>query len=154
LVLNTTFCTMTPEYIQTYHERPLQYKVLCVMGFIFGGFTLIYSLFFLILGGIQNDLLEFVRPGIMPLSWYPVSGMVYSIVAFVLSVSAFIGLIQIWNRVRTGYWIFSVSMLLFLLLPFIFFEVPFLWLFKTLSPYIVITGLFIMLFHYNMKFME
>jgi hypothetical protein len=145
---------MTPEYIQSYQERPLQYKVLCVMAFIFAGFTLIFSLFFLILGGIQNELLEFIRPGIMPASWIPVGGLIYSILAFVLSLVAFVGLIQIWNRVRLGYWIFSISMVLFLILPFIFLEVPFFWMIKTLSPFLVITGFFILLFHYNIKHME
>lgn len=145
---------MTAEYIQAYQERPLQYKVLCVMAFIFGGVTLIFSLFFLILGGIQNELLEFIRPGIMPASWIPVGGLIYSIVAFVLSVVAFVGLIQIWNRVRIGFWIFSISMVLFLILPFIFLEMPFFWMIKTLSPFLVITGFFILLFHYNIKYME
>ncbi len=145
---------MTPEYIQSYQERPLQYKVLCVMAFIFGGFTLIFSLFFLILGGIQNDLLEFMRPGILPEKLMPLGGLIYSIIAFVLSVVAFVGIIQIWNRVRLGFWIFSISIFLFLLLPFIFLRVPFLWLFKTLSPFLVIAGFFILLFHYNIKHME
>jgi len=124
------------------------------MAFIFGGFTLIFSLFFLILGGIQNDLLEFTRPGILPQSLEPLGGLIYSISAFVLSVVAFVGLIQIWNRVRLGFWIFSISMLLFLILPFVFLKVPFLWLFKTLSPFVVIAGLFILLFHYNIRHME
>jgi len=145
---------MTPEYIHSYQERPLQYKVLCVMAFIFGGFTLIFSLFFLILGGIQNDLLEFLRQGILPQNLMPLGGLIYSIIAFVLSVVAFVGLIQIWNRVRLGFWIFSISIFLFLLLPFIFLQVPFLWLFKTLSPFLVIAGLFILLFHFNIRHME
>lgn len=145
---------MTPEYIQSYQQRPLQYKVLCVMAFIFGGFTLIFSLFFLILGGIQNDLLEFMRPGILPQSLVPVAGLIYSIIAFILSVVAFVGLIQMWNRVELGYWIFSASMFLFLVLPFVFLKVPFFWLFKTISPYVVIAGIFIILFHFNRRLME
>ncbi len=145
---------MTSENIQSYQERPLQYKVLCIMAFIFGGFTLIFCLFFLILGGIQNDLLEFMRQGILPRSLEPLGGLIYSISAFVLSVVAFVGLIQIWNRIRLGFWIYSISMLLFLILPFVFLKVPFLWLFKTLSPFVVITGLFILLFHYNIRHME
>ncbi|MEE4177559.1 MAG: hypothetical protein V2I46_08615 [Bacteroides sp.] len=145
---------MTAEYIHSYQERPLQYKVLCVMAFIFGGITLVFSLFFLILGGIQNDLLEFMRPGILPPNLVQVAGLIYSIVAFILSVTAFVGLIQMWNRVEVGYWIFSISMLLFLVLPFIFLKVPFLWLFKTLSPFVVITGIFILLFYHNRRFME
>jgi hypothetical protein len=124
------------------------------MAFIFGGFTLIFCLFFLILGGIQNDLLEFMRQGILPRSLEPLGGLIYSISAFVLSVVAFVGLIQIWNRIRLGFWIYSISMLLFLILPFVFLKVPFLWLFKTLSPFVVITGLFILLFHYNIRHME
>lgn len=124
------------------------------MAFIFGGFTLIFSLFFLILGGIQNDLLEFMRPGIMPQSWEPLGGLIYSIIAFVMSVVAFIGLIQIWNRVRLGFWIFSISIFLFLMLPFLFLQVPFLWLFKTLLPFLMIAGLFILLFHHNTRYME
>ena len=145
---------MTPEYIQSYQERPLQYKVLCVMAFIFGGFNLVFSLFFLILGGIQNDLMEFMRPGILPQSLVSVAGLIYSIVAFILSVTAFVGLIQMWNRLEVGYWMFSLSMLLFLILPFVFLKVPFLWLFKTLSPFLVITGIFVMLFYFNRRFME
>lgn len=145
---------MTPEYIQSYQERPLPYKVLCVMAFIFGGFTLVFSLFFLILGGIQNDLLEFMRPGLLSQNLVPFAGLIYSIIAFVLSVTAFVGLIQMWNRVELGYWIFSFSMLLFLILPFIFLKVPFFWLFKTLSPFVVITGIFIILFYHNRWLME
>ncbi len=145
---------MTSEYIQSFQDRPLQYKVLCVLAFIFGGFTLIFSLFFMVLGGFRNELLEFVRPGIMPLSWYSVSGLVFSIICFVLSVTAFVGLIQIWNQIKKGYWVFSVSMLLFVILPFVFLQVPFFWLMKTLTPFLLITGFFILLFHYNMKYME
>lgn len=145
---------MTPEYIQAYQERPLPYKVLCVMAFIFGGFTLVFSLFFMILGGIQNDLLEFMRPGLLPYNLLPFAGLIYSIISFVLSVTAFVGLIQMWNRVEVGYWFFSISMLLFLVLPFIFLKVPFLWLFKTLTPFVVITGFFILVFYYNRRLME
>lgn len=145
---------MTSEYIQSFQDRPLQYKVLCVLAFIFGGFTLIFSLFFMVLGGFRNELLEFVRPGIMPLSWYSVSGLVFSIICFVLSVTAFVGLIQIWNQIKKGYWVFSVSMLLFVILPFVFLQVPFFWLMKTLTPFLLITGFFILLFHYNMKYMD
>lgn len=145
---------MTSDYIESFQERPLQYKVLCVLAFIFGGFTLIFSLFFMVLGGFRNDLIEFVRPGIMPQNWYPISGLVFSTVCFILAVAAFVGLIQIWNRVKKGYWVFSVSMMLFVILPFVFLQVPFFWLFKTLIPFLLITGFFILLFHYNMKYME
>jgi hypothetical protein len=145
---------MNTTYHHSFSDKPLEYKVLCILALIFGAITLIFSLIFMFLGGIKNDLIEFIRPGVLPQRWADVGGLIYSIVAFILSVIGFIGLIQIWNRVKSGFWLFSASMLIFLLLPFIFLKVPFFWLFKTLVPFIVITGFLILLLYHNLRHMD
>jgi hypothetical protein len=145
---------MTTSYYPSFSDKPLEYKVLSILALIFGAITLVFSLVFMILGGIKNDLIEFMRPGVLPQRWVELGGLIYSIVAFILSLIAFIGLIQIWNRVKSGFWLFSASMLVFLLLPFIFLKVPFFWLFKTLVPFIVISGLFILLLYHNLRHMD
>jgi len=78
---------------------------------------------------------------------------VFDILGFGLSVSIFIGIIQIWKLVRVGFWVFSVSILLMLLFPFFLLEVPFLNLFRAQFVYMLIAGLFIILFGYNRRFM-
>ncbi|HSV87602.1 MAG TPA: hypothetical protein VLH61_03080 [Bacteroidales bacterium] len=135
----------------TNQEKTLSFKVLCVFAFVFGGFTLVYSIFILLNGLGQPSVLDGFRIELFPEDLRLVSRQIVSALGFLLAVFTFFGIIQLWNKVKAGFWVFSISIFLFLLLPFIFLEVSFFWLFRTLLAYILITGLFIVLFRNNLK---
>lgn len=144
---------MNAAIMPIYRKKPLQLRVLCVLAFIFSGATLIYTFLFLLAEGWQRHIWVSLNVEILPEVVRNMGPQVFDILGLVLSLSIFIGIIQIWKLVRFGFWVFSVSILLMLLLPFFLLEVPFLYLFRAQFVYMLIAGLFIILFGYNRRFM-
>jgi len=145
---------MNAAIMPIYRKKPLQLRVLCVLAFVFSGTALIYTFLFLLAEGWQRHIWVSLNAEILPEVVRNMGPQVLNIVGLVLSVSIFIGIIQIWKQVKFGFWVFSVSILLMLLFPFFLLEVPFLILFRAQFLYMLIASLFIIFFGYNRKFMN
>jgi len=135
-------------------EKPIQLKVLCILAFTFAGFILAYSILNLLTDIWQNGNIEGLRVEMFPEGLREMAAQILSIIGFVTAVFIFAGIVQIWNRKKNGFWVFSVSIFLFLIIPFITIEVPFYWLFRVQFVFILLAGFFILLFGFNQKHMD
>ncbi len=139
----------------TYHsQRPLSFNVLCIMAFGFGGFSILINLFLIISGSLSYAYREiaFFDQLLGPANAY--TGLIYSITGLILSIIAFLGVIQMWNQMRSGFWLFSISKGVYLVLPFLLLDLPVRHLFFIMLPYSIMVGFFILLFLLNLRYMR
>ncbi len=145
---------MTETKKALYEQKPLALKVLCIVAFVFGGVSILVSFSLLVSGTLPYAFRDI---GWLK-DWLGISremgGVIYAFVSLILSIVAFLGVIQMWNLIKTGFWLFSASKVLYLLLPFLLLDVPFNYMMAIMLPYILIVGLLILLFSYNLRHME
>jgi hypothetical protein len=137
-----------------YPERPLSYNVLCVLAFGFGGISIMVNLFLILSGSLAYAYREF--PVMMQLlgSAAEYNGMIYSVLGLILSIVAFLGVIQMWHQMRSGFWIFTFSKLAYAVLPFILLDIPVKHLIHLMLPFYILVIFFVTLFSYNLKHMQ
>jgi len=135
-------------------ERPLQFSVLCVLTFLFGGYTLLFSIISLFTYPQAQELTGFLRAEVFPPYLANDGVAIISTIVFILAAISFAGIIGMWHRHKFGFWLFSISMILILTLPFVVFNVPVRWIITNLFPFFVIAVLLIVLLGYNLKNMR
>lgn len=126
-------------------KRPIFLTVLCVIAFIHVGTSIVVGLF----GTLMSPQLGwFETSGLFGLFADGMShlfGLFWSIVMLLLSIIAFLGIIQIWNMMRIGVWTFSIPLFFTILLPLFLMGVGW-WI---LIPNIIIIFFLVFLFALN-----
>jgi len=148
--MNAQIAYITPKN----PPKPLPFKVLCILAFFFGGSTLFFSILTLFTLPEYYVVHTHARQAIFPEDLRNSSDFIISFIFFLLSAVAFAGLIGIWRLQKIGYWIFFVSIILFVILPFVLFDMPFVWIITYLLPYQVIAVFLLILFGKNLKLMR
>lgn len=140
---------MDKPIYQVNDKRPLFITVLCVIAFIHVGSLIIVGLF-----GSLNYQSAIEVSGIMGVFMEGAEyignqfSLFLSILMLLLTILAFLGIIQVWNMMKTGVWFFSVSMGLFLLLPIITLPIH-LWF--VLVPNLIVIPILMIMFILNYK---
>ncbi|MFW5777980.1 MAG: hypothetical protein ACOCW7_02295 [Bacteroidota bacterium] len=140
---------MDNKSLPSHKNRPLFITVLCIIAFIHIGSLIVVGLFgslsqqsFMEVSGIMGVFME--GAGYISSQF----SVLLSVIMLVLAVLAFLGIIQMWNMMRSGVWFFSVSMIIFLLLPLLILPSD-LWF--VLVPNFIFIPLLIILFSMNYK---
>lgn len=127
-------------------QRPIFMTVLCVIAFIHVGTSIIMGF----IGTIMSpELGWFENRGIFGLFTEGMSsilGLLWSVVMLILSIVSFIGIIQIWNMMRIGVYLFSIPLFLTIILPLILMGAGWWWI---LIPNIIIIFFLVFLFALN-----
>lgn len=100
-------------------KRPVFLTVLCVIAFIHVGLSILMGLIGII---TSPELGWFETTGMFGLFSEGMShilGLEWSIVMLILSIVAFLGIIQIWNMMRMGVLLFSIPLFLTIIIPLI-----------------------------------
>ncbi|MFW5758197.1 MAG: hypothetical protein ACOCYO_05895 [Bacteroidota bacterium] len=140
---------MDDKNIPSQKNRPLFITVLCIIAFIHIGSLIVVGLFgslsqqpFMRVSGIMGVFVE--GAGYISSQF----NVLLSVIMLILAVLAFLGVIQIWNMMRSGVWFFNISMTVFLIIPLLI--LPFdLWF--VLVPNFILIPLLIILFSMNYK---
>lgn len=136
------------------NERPLQYRVLCILTFLFGGYTLLFSIISLFTFPQAQEIIGFLRVEIFP-PYFGTNGLaIISSTVFILAAISFAGIIGMWHLQKFGFWLFSSTMVLLLILPFAVFNIPVKWIITNLFPFFAIAVLLIVLLSYNLRNMR
>jgi hypothetical protein len=132
-------------------HRPLFITVLCVIAFVHVGLSIIIGLFSTIASGIPSAFRAI--PYLEDISGMAatIGGLLFSGVSLLLAIIAFFGIIQIWNMLKIGFWTFSISMILFLIAPFVILNLSFNWILYITLPNLIIVPILILLFGLNYK---
>ncbi len=140
---------MDNKSLPSHKNRPLFITVLCIIAFVHIGSLIVVGLFgslnyhsFMEVSGIMGVFME--GAGYISSQF----SIILSVIMLVLAVLAFLGVIQMWNMMRSGVWFFSISMTIFLLLPILILPYD-LWF--VLVPNFILIPLLIMLFTMNYK---
>lgn len=145
---------MDKEAIQYHPQRPLSFNVLCILAFGFGGISILINLALIITGSLSEIYREIhLFERVLGTSAHQ-NAMIYSFLGLFLSLVAFVGVIQMWNQMRSGFWLFTVSNIMYLILPFILLDIPLHNLFFIMLPFMILIIFFIVLFKYNMKYLD
>lgn len=137
-----------------YPQRPLSFNVLCIMAFGFGGFSIVVNLFLIISGSLSSSYREIAFFDQLLGTANSYTGLIYSIAGLILSIIAFLGVIQMWNQMRSGFWLFTISKGIYLFLPFLLLDLPARHLFFIMLPFSIMVGFFILLFSFNLRYMR
>jgi hypothetical protein len=131
--------------------RPLFLTVLCIIAFVHVGLIIFLGVFSTIASGIPDAFRAI--PYLDDFSGMVVAmgGFLFSSISLVLAVIAFLGIIQMWNMLKIGFWTFSISMVLFLASPFIILTLPLKWVLYITLPNLIILPSLIILFAFNYK---
>ncbi len=135
-------------------ERPIFLTVLCVIAFIHVGLSIILGLFSTIASGIPSAFRALPYLDDFGGMAATLAGLLFSAIALILAILAFLGIIQMWNMMRIGFWTFSVSMVFFLLAPFAILSFPLKWILYITLPNLIIVPMLIILFAFNYKHMD
>lgn len=139
----------------SYHpQRPLSFNVLCILAFGFGGFSILVNLFLIISGSLSYSFREIAFIEQMLGSAVSYTGLIYSVSGLILSIIAFLGVIQIWNQMRSGFWVFSIAKIIYLFIPFLLLDLPASHLFYLMLPFSIMVGFFIVLFSFNLRYLR
>jgi len=131
--------------------RPLFLTVLCVIAFVHVGLSILIGLFSTIASGIPDAFREVPYLDDFGGMAASMMGLLFSIIALLLAIIGFLGIIQMWNQLKIGFWTFSVSMVLFLVAPFVILTLPFKWVLYITLPNLIILPALIILFGFNYK---
>jgi hypothetical protein len=124
-------------------QRPTFLTVICILSFIGSG----YFAFGNILALTPSNYLSSL-PGILSLA---AGGPVNSIITLILSLASFVGVLFMWNQKKVGFKIYSVANIFFMLAS-IFLNPLY---GKSSIIYVgFITGGFIAMYYFNIKFMN
>ncbi len=100
-------------------KRPVFLTVLCVIAFLHVGMSIITGL----IGVVMSPELGWFKPsglfGFFTDGMSSFLGLTWSIVMLVLSVIAFLGIIQIWNMMRMGVLLFSIPLFFTIIIPLV-----------------------------------
>lgn len=133
------------ETMSQARQRPIFMTVLCVIAFIHVGASIVMGL----IGTMMSpELGWFETRGIFGLfteGMNSILGLFWSVVMLLLSIISFLGIIQIWNMMRIGVYLFSIPLFLTILLPLILMGVGW-WI---LIPNIIIIFFLVFLFALN-----
>jgi hypothetical protein len=126
-------------------KRPVNLTVLCIIAFLHVGLSIITG----IAGTLMSPELGWFEPsgllGFFTDGMNNILGLNWSIVMLVLSLIAFIGIIQIWNMNRVGVWLFSIPLFFTIIIPLVLMGIGW-WI---LIPNITIIFFLIFLFALN-----
>ena len=132
-------------------KKPNLLKISCYFSYFFVSLTILIGLFMIVVAGAPGAFRVFPE-----LNFYVslASGKIsmgYALMNLILPVTAFFGIIQLWHQLRIGFWIFLVSMITLLSLPFMLVDLNLseLWLFT--KPLLIITLAMIVLFGLSYK---
>lgn len=134
-------------------QRPLSFNVLCVLAFGFGGISIIVNLYLILTGTLSQSYREFAVVQNFLGSSAEYHGMIYSFLGLALSVVAFFGVIQMWNQLRSGFWLFVIAKITYLILPFFLLNVVFIYLVYLMLPFTIMVMVFIILFSFNFRYL-
>ncbi len=127
------------------NDRPIFMTVLCVIAYIHIGASIIMGT----LGIIMSPELGWFRSsgifGLFTDGMNHLLGLTWSLVMLVLSIIAFIGIIQIWRMKRLGVYLFSIPLFITIILPLILMGMGW-WI---LIPNIIVIFFLIFLFALN-----
>jgi len=132
-------------------KRPVHFTALCIAAFILGGVFIIVGIFSTI-ASKNYQIFSFLP--VLENAGFGVQafiGFAFSIIYLLLSIVAFIGIIQMWHMLKIGYWIYFFSHLLILILPFFLVRMPVQMLLKFMSPMIIFIPVFLILFGLNYR---
>jgi uncharacterized membrane protein len=132
-------------------SRPLFITVLCIIAFVHVGLSIVLGLFSTIASSIPSAFRAI--PYLEDISGMAATlgGLLFSGVSLMLAIIAFFGIIQIWNMLKIGFWTFSISMILFLIAPFVILNLSFNWIFYITLPNLIIIPILILLFAFNLN---
>lgn len=126
-------------------------KVSCYLGYFFVGLTILMGLFMIVVSGAPGAFRMFPE-----LNFYiSIAGakitMGFALMSLIMPVIAFFGIVQLWHQLKIGFWIFVISKVTLLALPFLLIDLPVneLWMFT--KPLLVVVGVLIVLFGLNYK---
>ena len=132
-------------------ERPIFITVLCTIAFVHLGLAILIGVFSTIAVGIPDAFKAIPYLSDLQGIAGAVGGLIFSIVTLVLAIIGFMGVIQIWNLLKAGFWTYSITMILFLVVPFLIIDLPFRWVFYMTLPNLLIIPVLITLFGFNYK---
>jgi hypothetical protein len=132
-------------------QRPLSLQALCMLGFVFGAIAIIINSILILAGSFENTFKQFVFLQRIMGSFANHNGFVFAVIGLVLSVIAFLGIIQMWNQLRTGFWLFVIPKMILLIIPFFLLDIPANHLVYIMLPYFIMIMFFIVLFSFNYK---
>ncbi len=129
----------------------LTLKISCIVAFLYVGFSFLMGLFFTLIIKSPN-----IFYGFSDLSLYIslASGKItftFALLNIILPFIALFGLIQIWHKLRIGFWVFSIPMTILCVLPFIFINISTNEIFFLTFPMIVLTAILITVLGFNYK---
>jgi hypothetical protein len=101
------------------NPRPVFLSVLCVIAFLHIGMTILSGF----IGVIFSPELGLFRTeglfGLFADSFNGIVGLNWSVVLLLLSIVAFVGIVQIWKLKRIGVWLFSIPLFFTMIIPLI-----------------------------------
>jgi hypothetical protein len=111
---------MNNETVATQEKiRPVFLTVLCVIAFLHVGMSIITGT----IGTLMSPELGWFRAtGLFALFTDGMSsllGLFWSVVMLLLSIIAFVGIIQIWKMMRLGVWLFAIPLFFTIIIPLI-----------------------------------
>ncbi|GEM_PF-1166958 len=133
-------------------KKPALLKYSCVAGYIFVGLTILMGLLLIILSKAPNFFNVIPKIDFFYIS--VASGKVslgFALMSIILPIIAFFGIVQLWYQLKIGFWIFSVSKILLISMPFLFIDLSLGDLWLIVQPLLIITIILIVLFGLNYK---
>lgn len=132
-------------------KRPVHFTALCIAAFILGGVSIVVGIFSTI-ASKNYEIFEAI-PFLANAGFGVASfvGLFFSVTYLLLSVIAFIGIVQMWYLLRVGFWLYTVAHVLMILAPFILLKLPYQMLLKFMSPMLIFLPVFLILFALNYK---
>jgi len=133
------------------NNKSLLLKTSCLIGFIFTGITILTGLFLIVITGAPGVFRLFPE-----INFYvSVAGgkisLSFAIISLILPMIAFFGVVLLWQQLKIGYWIFLISKLILVALPFLLVDINANELFMFVQPMLILTVVLLILFGLNYK---
>ena len=132
-------------------ERPIFITVLCTIAFVHLGLAILIGVFSTIAVGIPDAFKAIPYLSDLQGIAGALGGLIFSVFTLVLAIIGFLGIIQMWNLLKAGFWTYSITMFLFLVTPFLIIDLPFRLVLYITLPNLIIIPVLITLFGYNLK---
>lgn len=145
---------MNQEIESFRRRRPISFNVLCILAFGFGGISILVNFYLIFTGSLSNSYKDIQLFERLLGSAAHYNGIIFSVLGVIISIVAFVGVIQMWNQLKIGFWLFSISKLLYLALPFLLLNIPVIYLVYIMLPFFILVALFIFLFSFNLKYLD
>ena len=133
------------------NNKSMLLKTSCLIGFVFTGITILMGLFLIVVAGAPGVFRLFPE-----LNFYvSVAGgkisLSFAVASLILPMIAFFGVLMLWQQLKIGYWIFLISKLILVALPFLLVDINANELFMFVQPMLILTVVLLILFGLNYK---